>query len=291
MPGFRQIHPEMWDDPWFLDLDNKEKLLFIYLFSNPRASLSGLYDISTRTIEHHTGLNKDFIEKTLLKFQDNKKVYINDNVVFVVRMFKYHFSKSPKVLTRIRNDVDSVPDCNAKRVCISIISELLGYQYSIDTESYEDEDIDKNKEQKEDELKDEDESPPSQKNKKNDLKVNSVISKVDVFAPLPKETPENRKMFIKIRELFDDGATNKTQALYLLALRDAYGEKLFFEAAIWAASKGMTVGEAITAMDKSLPKWGQFNKSKKDDKKLGTFAEVAEYYSELEKSEDKNESK
>jgi len=131
--GYRQIHPEMWDDPFVLDLESDEKLLFIYLFSNARTSLCGLYEISTKQIIFHTGLEKEYINKAVEKFQKAGKIIKEGNIYFVVNQFKRHFSRSPKVVTRINIDIESICDCKPKTVCIQKYEYLYGYRYPIDT--------------------------------------------------------------------------------------------------------------------------------------------------------------
>ncbi len=44
MADFRNIHTHIWKDAWFCELQPDEKLLFIYLFSNERASVCGMYE-------------------------------------------------------------------------------------------------------------------------------------------------------------------------------------------------------------------------------------------------------
>ena len=61
MASYRQIHTKIWKDGWFLDLPPEHKLLFIYLFSNERANLIGLYDLPWRVIEFETGLSCDSV--------------------------------------------------------------------------------------------------------------------------------------------------------------------------------------------------------------------------------------
>ena len=141
MAGYRQIHPEIWDDPWFLELSSNEKLLFIYMFSNDRTSLSGLYEISKKQIAFETGLDKKFVSTTLDKFKEAEKIIADGNIYFIVNQFKRHFSRSPKVIIRVRKDIDSIRDCEPKRVCKCLYEVLIGYPYSIDTETHEDEDV------------------------------------------------------------------------------------------------------------------------------------------------------
>jgi len=133
MAGFRQIDPNMWSDPWTLELTSDEKLLWIYMFSNGRTSLSGLYEISEKQIKMETELDHDLISNTITKFVEDKKIVKEDNIYFVVNLLKRHFSKSPKVIIRVKDDIKNIKECEPKRACIKKYSELIGYEYSTDT--------------------------------------------------------------------------------------------------------------------------------------------------------------
>lgn len=129
MANYRQIHVKMWkQDGWFLDLGPMEKLLFIYCFSNECASIAGIYELPRRVIEFETGLSSEFVTKTLQDFERDGKVYYQDGVIWVKNLRKYNENTSPKVLTRIENDIASIPDCELKR-------QYIQYHNGIDTVS------------------------------------------------------------------------------------------------------------------------------------------------------------
>ena len=51
MADFRSVKCAMWrEDEWFQSLVPDERLLFIYLFTNPSASVAGIYKLPLRTI-------------------------------------------------------------------------------------------------------------------------------------------------------------------------------------------------------------------------------------------------
>ena len=116
MSGYRQLHTHMWSDGWFTELEPDIKLLFIYLFSNERASVCGLYELPVRTISFETGLDREVIKKGLEVFNkaDKVKYDFDKGVVWVKNMLKYQGSSSPKVKVRIMTDFDAVPDCGLK---------------------------------------------------------------------------------------------------------------------------------------------------------------------------------
>ena len=117
MSGYRQLHTHIWSDSWFVELEPDLKLLFIYLFSNERASICGLYELPIRTISFVTGLYRECIKKGLEVFDQADKVKYDfaAGVVWVRNMLKYQGSSSPKVQARIPADIKTVPDCDLKK--------------------------------------------------------------------------------------------------------------------------------------------------------------------------------
>ena len=56
MADFRTVKCAMWrEDEWFQSLTPDERLLFIYLFTNPSASVAGIYKLPLRTISFESG--------------------------------------------------------------------------------------------------------------------------------------------------------------------------------------------------------------------------------------------
>jgi len=114
MANYRQIHVSIWKDEWFLDLDPREKLLFIYLFSNESTSLAGIYKIPLKVIAFETCLDTEYVLGAIDKFSQAGKVHYDNGIVWVVNMWRYHESKSPKVQQRKDTDIASIPDCALK---------------------------------------------------------------------------------------------------------------------------------------------------------------------------------
>ena len=146
MANFRQIHVGIWHDPWFLNLEPDEKLVFIYLFSNPRTNLAGLYEIPLKVISFDTGLTSDQVKTIIDSFIEDGKIMYQDNVIWVRNMTKYHESRSDRVQTGIINAVKMIPDCEVKRQYQYHIDTLsIPYTDGIDTSPYKDKDKELNK--------------------------------------------------------------------------------------------------------------------------------------------------
>lgn len=116
MADFRNIHTRIWTDSWFCELSPDEKLLFIYLFSNPNASVCGMYEMPKRNIALDTGISLDRVSQILDTFSASGKVHYQNGVVWVVNLKKYNDSgDSSKIRVRIAKDLAALPDCEMKR--------------------------------------------------------------------------------------------------------------------------------------------------------------------------------
>jgi hypothetical protein len=126
----------MWSsDNWFIELKPDFKLLFIYLFSNERATMCGLYELPIRIMSFETGLDRETITQGLGVFNKADKVNydFDAGVVWVKNAIKYQSQANPneKVMTRIKADIKAVPDCALKRECMDTLS--IPYEYDTDT--------------------------------------------------------------------------------------------------------------------------------------------------------------
>jgi hypothetical protein len=132
MPNYRQIHTRMWlSDTWFTSLEPAFKLLFIYLFSNARASACGLYELPIANVSFETGPP---IEQVILGFETFTKAgkvrYDPETgVVWIRNMYKYQASSSPKLAARIRADISAVPDCDLKDEALAYLADEAGIQW------------------------------------------------------------------------------------------------------------------------------------------------------------------
>lgn len=131
MAEFRNIHTRIWKDEWFSELPTDAKLLFIYLFSNERASVCGMYELPIKFMAFETGLEAARIIELLAEFQASAKVYYRDGVVWVVNLRKYNETSSGKVFGRIVKDIEGIPDGWVKEQYCKAYS--IPYRYPIDT--------------------------------------------------------------------------------------------------------------------------------------------------------------
>jgi hypothetical protein len=71
----RYISTSFWDDEWITTLDPSEKLLYLYLMTNPLTNIAGVYKLSIRRICFDTGFNADTVVHIMAKFAKSGKAY------------------------------------------------------------------------------------------------------------------------------------------------------------------------------------------------------------------------
>ena len=79
----RYVSTSFWDDPWICSLDPSEKLLYLYLMTNPLTNIAGVYEITIRRICFDTGFNNDIVEKILSRFEEAGKAYYHQKTIVI----------------------------------------------------------------------------------------------------------------------------------------------------------------------------------------------------------------
>lgn len=134
---FRSVQTRMWrEDDWFQSLPTDARLLFIYLFTNPSASVSGIYRLPLRTIEFESGIPGKRVKELLAQFSTENKVHFEDGVVWVVKMRENQLPGKVvgTVQTRIDKDVATIPDGRVKKAYLAKYTQgIEGAGYHIDT--------------------------------------------------------------------------------------------------------------------------------------------------------------
>lgn len=118
MADFRQIHVLIWDDDWFCQLSSDDKVVFIWLFSNRRASVSGLYQFTEFICSRETGLSMESVKSSIKRLVADKKIYVEGEWVWVKNLRKYNYYKNDNADKRIQKDLDQLPDNGLKKAYI-----------------------------------------------------------------------------------------------------------------------------------------------------------------------------
>ncbi|MBT9164689.1 MAG: hypothetical protein DDT23_00693 [candidate division WS2 bacterium] len=91
---FKQIHHTFWTDPKVKKLSVQEKLLFLYLITNPHSHYSGIYYLPLSLIQEETGLAKKDIQSIMNIFVKDDFIRYDkeNNIIWVKNMLKYQLT-------------------------------------------------------------------------------------------------------------------------------------------------------------------------------------------------------
>ena len=85
----RSVNTKFWDDTFTAELKPTEKLLFLYLITNPLTKLIGIYEISIRRICFDTGLNEKMVEDGIKRFETVRKAFFIENFIILPNWLKH----------------------------------------------------------------------------------------------------------------------------------------------------------------------------------------------------------
>ena len=97
MSKLRSINTAFWSDTWIEDLEPEHKLLFLYLVTNDKTNMLGIYESSIKKIAFETGLNIETVSNGLKAFETVSKVkYINNYIILVNYMKHQNYNTNMK---------------------------------------------------------------------------------------------------------------------------------------------------------------------------------------------------
>ncbi len=141
----RYISTSFWDDSWVHRLDPSEKLLFLYLMTNPLTNIAGIYKLSIDRIVFDTGFNENTIKHILEKFLKAGKVITKGEFMILPSWPKHQkVAESPKIRLGIETILRNTPKdvlilARDSGYCFPVDTLLIGYPYP---SNYSDIDLD-----------------------------------------------------------------------------------------------------------------------------------------------------
>jgi len=119
------LKSRFWEDNYVSELNSEGKLLFLYCLTNPRISLSGIYEVPLRNIALDTGIDRVVILDIFKKFETDKKIAYLGGWICIINYPKHQNYESPTILKGIENEFKLIPS--------NIVDKCLLLGYPIDT--------------------------------------------------------------------------------------------------------------------------------------------------------------
>jgi hypothetical protein len=104
----RIVNTKFWDDSYITELSPSEKLLFLYLLTNPLTNICGIYELPFKRVAFDTGMSQREIEGVFRRFEKDGKVICFEGWVGLVNFIK-HQTVNPKVRAGISEGWKKAP--------------------------------------------------------------------------------------------------------------------------------------------------------------------------------------
>lgn len=126
----RAVNTKFWNDPWIREeLNPLDRYLFLYFLTNEHANISGVYELPIATIAFETGIDREELERTMIKRLRPKVIYHKSWVV-IPNFPKHQNLKSPDVLKGIEREFSSAPETVRKEAITRGWGDGLGMVYT-----------------------------------------------------------------------------------------------------------------------------------------------------------------
>ncbi|MCK9577480.1 MAG: hypothetical protein M0R51_16370, partial [Clostridia bacterium] len=128
MAIYRPVYTSFWQDDFILSIPFAERYFYIYLMTNTKTSLCGIYELPRSIASIETGLSIDKIKDLLNKFQNKyHRVVCSEktNEIVITNWLKYNNNISPHFQEALTKSFKEVKD-----------TELIRYVYGIEKTRY-----------------------------------------------------------------------------------------------------------------------------------------------------------
>lgn len=107
---YRQIKTSFWEDGYTLKLSSLEKLFFLYLFTNPKVNMVGIYELPDVLILPTLGCTVDELNSMKDRFERDSKYFFHDGWVFINNFTKHNrYSSAPNIVDAYIKEITSIP--------------------------------------------------------------------------------------------------------------------------------------------------------------------------------------
>lgn len=118
---YRQIGTAIWEDNYVLELNDKEFRTFIYLFTNHRVNLVGIYQLPDRIVCSTLGATLEELAEIKKKFEKDHKYFFYNGWVYINNFHKHNrYSSVPTVIDTYLNDFNSIPQDILKHFIVDL---------------------------------------------------------------------------------------------------------------------------------------------------------------------------
>lgn len=121
MSKLRSVSTSFWSDPFIEELSPEAKLLYLYLITNDKTNMLGVYESSIKKMSFETDISKENIKTYLNNFEGFGKIQYLDNYIILV-----NYAKHQRYNTNMRKSAIQIYNClpDSIKFCIDLPSDM-----------------------------------------------------------------------------------------------------------------------------------------------------------------------
>jgi len=116
----RIVDTKFWDDSLIVGLKPMEKLVFLYLLTNPLTNISGVYELPLRRVAFDTGFSEKAVNAVLDALETSGKLIRWNGWIGMVNFIKYQNYTNPKIRQGIIAEMKRAPTVITDRLSIGL---------------------------------------------------------------------------------------------------------------------------------------------------------------------------
>lgn len=117
---YRMIDTNMWLDPWFEEASPDEKLLFVYLFTNPYCSSAGAAQYSHKRLSNETGIPRERVNMAIEAMTLAGKILVDGDWI-VCRAFIKHQTRNGNFALSVSKAISEIGSATIQQQVSNLI--------------------------------------------------------------------------------------------------------------------------------------------------------------------------
>jgi hypothetical protein len=98
----RMVRDSFWTDSYVERLTPDEKLLFIYLLTNPQCNIAGIFELRSKRIAFETGYDIEVVKNILGRFAKDEKIFLFEDWIVLINSPKHQNIRNEKIQQGIK---------------------------------------------------------------------------------------------------------------------------------------------------------------------------------------------
>lgn len=106
----RVIHTQFWKDSYIMELNHKEKMVFVYLLTNENINMCGVYELPDKVICLYLDLTNEELQDIKLRFMQDGKFYFKNGWIKVMNHEKFNSYGKGMQEKALEKELSMIPD-------------------------------------------------------------------------------------------------------------------------------------------------------------------------------------